>query len=207
MNPFDQIRAEVLRAIEDCQRAGELPEALDVDRITVEPPRDPTHGDAATNAALLLAKPAGRSTHGAGRAAGGEAARRRRRRDGGGGATGVRQSAPARRLLAGAGQGRAGRRPRLRRGRPGPWQAGQRRVLLRQSDRAAPRRARARHRVRRRAGQPAREDGLRGDARILRQRPRRPGRRAGALGAPPLSGSARPGSRGAARKGGIRPRS
>ena len=61
MNPFDQVRAEVLRAIEDCQRAGELPEALEVERITVEPPRDPAHGDAATNAALLLAKPAGRS--------------------------------------------------------------------------------------------------------------------------------------------------
>ena len=61
MNPFDQVRAAVVRAIEACQRAGELPEGLDVERITVEPPRDPSHGDAATNAALLLAKPAGRA--------------------------------------------------------------------------------------------------------------------------------------------------
>jgi arginyl-tRNA synthetase len=61
MNPFDQVRAEVLRAIEGRQHAGELPEALEVDRITVEPPRDPAHGDAATNAALVLAKPAGRT--------------------------------------------------------------------------------------------------------------------------------------------------
>ena len=61
MNPFDQVRAAVVRAIDACQRAGELPEGLDVERITVEPPRDPSHGDAATNAALLLAKPAGRA--------------------------------------------------------------------------------------------------------------------------------------------------
>ena len=61
MNPFEQVRAEVLQAIESCQGAGELPDALDVGRITVEPPRDPSHGDAATNAALLLAKAAGRA--------------------------------------------------------------------------------------------------------------------------------------------------
>ena len=40
--------------------AGELPARLDFGRVTVEPPRDPSHGDLATNAALLLAKPAGR---------------------------------------------------------------------------------------------------------------------------------------------------
>jgi arginyl-tRNA synthetase len=60
MNPFDQVRADVLQAIEACQRAGALPETLDLERITAEPPRDPAHGDAATNAALMLAKPAGR---------------------------------------------------------------------------------------------------------------------------------------------------
>ncbi len=31
-----------------------------IPRITLEPPRDPSHGDLATNAALILAKPAGR---------------------------------------------------------------------------------------------------------------------------------------------------
>jgi arginyl-tRNA synthetase len=61
MNPFDQVRADVLQAIEVCQRAGELPATLELERITVEPPRDPAHGDAATNAALMLAKPAGRA--------------------------------------------------------------------------------------------------------------------------------------------------
>ncbi|HEY7600749.1 MAG TPA: arginine--tRNA ligase, partial [Candidatus Limnocylindrales bacterium] len=61
MNPFEQVRANVLQAIRACQDAGELPRALDLERITVEPPRDPAHGDAATNAALMLAKPAGHS--------------------------------------------------------------------------------------------------------------------------------------------------
>jgi arginyl-tRNA synthetase len=61
MNPFDRVRTHVLQAILACQHAGELPDALDLERITVEPPRDPAHGDAATNAALMLAKPAGRA--------------------------------------------------------------------------------------------------------------------------------------------------
>jgi arginyl-tRNA synthetase len=60
MNPFEQVRADLLQAIEAAQAAGELPGALPIERITVEPPRDPEHGDAATNAALVLAKPAGR---------------------------------------------------------------------------------------------------------------------------------------------------
>lgn len=61
MNPFAEIRADVLAAIESAQAAGELPADLPVDRITIEPPRDPAHGDAASNAALLLAKPAKRA--------------------------------------------------------------------------------------------------------------------------------------------------
>ena len=42
------------------QAAGELPEKLDFSAITAEPPRDPAHGDIATNAAMVLAKAAGR---------------------------------------------------------------------------------------------------------------------------------------------------
>jgi arginyl-tRNA synthetase len=38
--------------------AGVLPDGLDQSRVTVEPTRDPTHGDMATNAAMVLAKPA-----------------------------------------------------------------------------------------------------------------------------------------------------
>ena len=39
--------------------AGDLPAGLDRKAVTVEPPRDQTHGDLATNAAMVLAKPAG----------------------------------------------------------------------------------------------------------------------------------------------------
>jgi len=59
MNPFEQLRVDLLQAIEAAQRAGELPADLPLERVTVEPPRDPGHGDAASNAALVLAKPAG----------------------------------------------------------------------------------------------------------------------------------------------------
>ena len=38
--------------------AGVLPDGLDQSRVTVEPTRDPSHGDMATNAAMVLAKPA-----------------------------------------------------------------------------------------------------------------------------------------------------
>ena len=38
---------------------GALPGGLDRRNVTVEPPRDPAHGDLATNAAMVLAKPAG----------------------------------------------------------------------------------------------------------------------------------------------------
>src|SRR6202035_1068440 len=36
-----------------------LPAGLDLSRVAVEPPRDPAHGDLSTNAAMVLAKPAG----------------------------------------------------------------------------------------------------------------------------------------------------
>ena len=37
---------------------GALPRGLDVKGIAVEPPRDTSHGDIATNAAMVLAKSA-----------------------------------------------------------------------------------------------------------------------------------------------------
>ncbi|MDP7641700.1 MAG: arginine--tRNA ligase [Alphaproteobacteria bacterium] len=40
--------------------AGELPGGLDVTGVLIEPPRDPQHGDVATNAAMVLAKRAGK---------------------------------------------------------------------------------------------------------------------------------------------------
>jgi len=59
MNLFDDIRAAVLAALADMQAAGALPGGLDLSAVTVEPPRDAGHGDMATNAAMVLAKPAG----------------------------------------------------------------------------------------------------------------------------------------------------
>ena len=54
--------ADVLRRVHGVCRAmtveGALPEGLDLSRIVVEPPRDATHGDMATNAAMVLAKDA-----------------------------------------------------------------------------------------------------------------------------------------------------
>ena len=38
---------------------GTLPAGLSRSAVTCEPPRDPSHGDLATNAAMVLAKPAG----------------------------------------------------------------------------------------------------------------------------------------------------
>ena len=39
---------------------GVLPQGIDLSRIVVEPPRDASHGDMATNAAMVLAKDAGK---------------------------------------------------------------------------------------------------------------------------------------------------
>ncbi len=52
---FTQHLHDALNALE---AAGTLPAGLDRAAITVEPPRDPSHGDLATNAAMVLAKPA-----------------------------------------------------------------------------------------------------------------------------------------------------
>ena len=59
MNLFAHFQTVVLGAIETLVAAGKLPAGLDLSRLAVEPPRDATHGDVATNAAMVLAKPAG----------------------------------------------------------------------------------------------------------------------------------------------------
>ncbi|MBY5932363.1 arginine--tRNA ligase [Tateyamaria omphalii] len=58
MNLFADIRALVLTNLAAMVEAGQLPEGLATDNVTVEPPRDAAHGDMATNAAMVLAKPA-----------------------------------------------------------------------------------------------------------------------------------------------------
>jgi arginyl-tRNA synthetase len=58
MNAFDSLADLVRSALERLIADGALPTGLPLDSVQVEPPRDPAHGEAATNAALLLAKPA-----------------------------------------------------------------------------------------------------------------------------------------------------
>jgi arginyl-tRNA synthetase len=59
MNLFSDIRTLVLAEIDAMMQAGDLPTGLELAAVAVEPPRDASHGDMATNAAMVLAKPAG----------------------------------------------------------------------------------------------------------------------------------------------------
>jgi arginyl-tRNA synthetase len=59
-NIFAEILGRVRRVVEALSAAGALPAGLDQSRITVEPPRDAANGDMATNAAMVLAKDAGK---------------------------------------------------------------------------------------------------------------------------------------------------
>lgn len=59
MNLFADVRAVVLAALDAMVAEGALPAGLDTQAVAVEPPRDAAHGDMATNAAMVLAKPAG----------------------------------------------------------------------------------------------------------------------------------------------------
>ena len=57
MDIFAQIKSEVLKAVAALQDDGMVPADAPLGPITVEPPRDALHGDMATNAAMVLAKP------------------------------------------------------------------------------------------------------------------------------------------------------
>jgi arginyl-tRNA synthetase len=58
MNIFELFTAKVTAALAALQAAGSVPQGLDLSRVVVEPPRDASHGDLATNAAMALAKEA-----------------------------------------------------------------------------------------------------------------------------------------------------
>src|ERR1043165_9092471 len=58
-NIFATVLDRVHAALAALAADGALP-ALDASRVVVEPPRDPTHGDMATNVAMVLAKEAGK---------------------------------------------------------------------------------------------------------------------------------------------------
>jgi len=54
-NIFGDFRRVLLSALDDLVAEDALPPGLDMTRVAVEPPRDPAHGDLATNAAMVLA--------------------------------------------------------------------------------------------------------------------------------------------------------
>jgi arginyl-tRNA synthetase len=56
---YAQYAALLDGVLDDLVSEGVVPAGLDRRNVTVEPPRDPSHGDVATNAAMVLAKPAG----------------------------------------------------------------------------------------------------------------------------------------------------
>ncbi|MEM6539472.1 MAG: arginine--tRNA ligase, partial [Pseudomonadota bacterium] len=59
MNIFADIRTTVIETLDAMVAEGVLPSGLSWGNVAVEPPRDPSHGDLATNAAMVLAKSAG----------------------------------------------------------------------------------------------------------------------------------------------------
>ncbi|MBV8768367.1 MAG: arginine--tRNA ligase [Hyphomicrobiales bacterium] len=59
MNIFNEFERRITAALSAMAADGELPEGLDLSRVVCEPPRDRSHGDISTNAAMVLAKEAG----------------------------------------------------------------------------------------------------------------------------------------------------
>lgn len=59
MTLYTRFAAYLDAALDALVASGDLPAGLERRAVTVEPPRDVTHGDLATNAAMVLAKPAG----------------------------------------------------------------------------------------------------------------------------------------------------
>ncbi|MCO5734043.1 arginine--tRNA ligase [Rhizobium sp. SSA_523] len=59
MNLFADFDIRIKAALDAIDIVKEKRESLDFSRVTIEPPRDPSHGDVATNAAMVLAKPLG----------------------------------------------------------------------------------------------------------------------------------------------------
>jgi arginyl-tRNA synthetase len=60
MNLFNAFAKDLRVILDNLAAAGALPTGLDTAKVTVEPPREAAHGDLSTNAALVLAKQAGR---------------------------------------------------------------------------------------------------------------------------------------------------
>ncbi len=60
MNLYSHFRDATLSALKALADSGKLPAGLDTSKVTAEPPREAAHGDVSTNAALVLAKAAGK---------------------------------------------------------------------------------------------------------------------------------------------------
>lgn len=61
MNIFADFNERVVKVVEGLDLKDKDGGIVDLSRIAVEPPRDATHGDLATNAAMVLAKPTGQN--------------------------------------------------------------------------------------------------------------------------------------------------
>ncbi len=59
MNIYADLEARVKNVLEAIDLVKERRSEVDFARVAVETPRDPSHGDVATNAAMVLAKPLG----------------------------------------------------------------------------------------------------------------------------------------------------
>jgi arginyl-tRNA synthetase len=59
MNLFKYFKDEIAASLQRLADAGKLPQGLDISKVTAEPPREESHGDVATNAAMVLSKAAG----------------------------------------------------------------------------------------------------------------------------------------------------
>ena len=64
MTLYVRFAAHIDAALDALVASGDLPAGVERRNVTVEPPRDPSHGDLATNAAMVLAKPAGTNPRG-----------------------------------------------------------------------------------------------------------------------------------------------
>jgi len=60
MNIFATLKTRIEAVIGALAAEGVLPQGLDTSKVSAEPPREAAHGDVATNAAMVLAKPAGK---------------------------------------------------------------------------------------------------------------------------------------------------
>ncbi|HLH11869.1 MAG TPA: arginine--tRNA ligase [Methylovirgula sp.] len=58
MNIYSEFHARIAAILKTIAASGRLPADLDLARFVVEPPRDPSHGDLAVNAAMVYAKEA-----------------------------------------------------------------------------------------------------------------------------------------------------